>query len=597
MKLKGFNDWKIFLKILTLFLINVLIFIGFVFFYYLPEFKKSLLKEKETAVKQTIEMVYTLMAEYYDRFKSGELTEAEAKKRAVLRIKSIRYDKTNYIWINDMDIKMVMHPIQPALDGKDLSDMKDPSGKRLFYEFTEIAKKQGAGFSNYLWPKPGEKEPILKLSYIKLFKEWDWVVGTGIYIDDVDKQISEKTFIIVLTLAIVALLVFMLVFIIAKRITRYIKPLIQLADEIAKGNLNENKIQIASKDELGILAVSFNKMMEGLKYKLSIIEKIAEGNGDFTIEVELASENDLFGKAIAKMLDSLNQILGQVNATAEQMAEASNHVSDASQSLSTGAAEQASSLEEITSSAVEINSQAKQNAENAIQAKALADKAKINAEEGNGQMKELIVGMSEINQSSEEIKKIIKVIDDIAFQINLLALNANVEAARAGKYGKGFAVVAEEVRNLAVKSATAVKETTKMVEKSIGNINKGNNLVQVTATKLDEITVDILKAADLVSEITAASREQSAGLDQISTGLNQIEQVTQTVSASAEQSAAASEELASQAVQLKGMIQRFKLKKEKTVQIEKKETSQISPEIFAMLKKMVEEEMNSEKEE
>ena len=193
---------------------------------------------------------------------------------------------------------------------------------------------------------------MAKLSFVRLFKEWDWVVATGIYIDDVDKQIGEKTFVIVLTLAVVALLVFVLVFFIAKRITRYIKPLIKLADEIAKGNLNENKIQIASKDELGILAVSFNKMMDGLKYKLSIIEKIAQGNGDFTIEVELASENDLFGKAIAKMLDSLNQILGQVNATAEQMAEASNHVSDASQSLSTGAAEQASSLEEDRKSVV-----------------------------------------------------------------------------------------------------------------------------------------------------------------------------------------------------------------------------------------------------
>jgi len=150
MKLKGFNDWKIFSKILFLFLVNILIFIGFVFFYYLPEFKKSLLKEKEISTEKTVEIIFNLTTEYYERFKSGELSENEAKKRALLRIKSIRYEKINYIWVSGLDNKMIMHPIQPDLDGKDLSDIKDPTGKRFFYEYTEMAKKQNSGFVYYI---------------------------------------------------------------------------------------------------------------------------------------------------------------------------------------------------------------------------------------------------------------------------------------------------------------------------------------------------------------------------------------------------------------------------------------------------------------
>jgi methyl-accepting chemotaxis protein len=298
------------------------------------------------------------------------------------------------------------------------------------------------------------------------------------------------------------------------------------------------------------------------------MERVAQGDmsGEFSVAEadsdtrETKERLDSLAAALNAMVDSINDILGQVSSAVDQVTAGSQQVSQASQSLSQGATEQASSLEEITSSVTEIAGQTRQNTENAVQVNGLSRTAKEDAERGNAQMQDLVSAMSDINASAEEIRKIVKAIDDISFQINLLALNANVEAARAGKYGKGFAVVAEEVRNLAVRSAGSVKETTAMVDGTIANIGKGNALVEVTAKQLASIVEGSAKVAGLAEEVATASREQSQGLEQISTGLNQIDQVTQANTASAEESASAAEELSSQAQQLKAMVGRFKLK-------------------------------------
>jgi methyl-accepting chemotaxis protein len=349
-------------------------------------------------------------------------------------------------------------------------------------------------------------------------------------------------------------------FLLIRSITGPLSLVTALSRKVTAGDFAIERAPVKSRDELGALIESFYDMVDGLKAKAAIIENIA--NGNLTNVIPLASDDDNLGRSLQQMQKSLNEILTQVNIAVEQIASGSDQVSTAAQSLSQGATEQASSLEEITASSNEIHGQSKQNAENATTANQLAKVASKNAEEGNQRMNDLMALLVSMTKSSEDTKKIVKTIDDIAFQVNLLALNANVEAARAGKYGKGFAVVAEEVRNLAVRSGNAVRETTQMVEESILNIQRVNQTAEATGGQLGEILTNANKVADFLEEIAASSHEQATAMGQINGGLDQIDQVTQSNTASAEESASAAEELSGQAQQLKVMVSRFQLTKE-----------------------------------
>lgn len=263
------------------------------------------------------------------------------------------------------------------------------------------------------------------------------------------------------------------------------------------------------------------------------------------------------------MTATLNRALGQVMQAISLVNSGANQITDASEALSQGATTQASSLQEITSSLEQIASQTKTNAENATQATLLANNARDAAEKGGLQMQDMVSAMNDINASSTQISKIIKVIDDIAFQTNLLALNAAVEAARAGVHGKGFAVVADEVRNLAGRSAKAAKETADLIDQSGGKVSRGLQVAVNTSSAIQEIITQIIKAADLVNEIAAASNEQAAGVAQINIGLVQVDQITQQNTANAEETAAASQELLGQARELKKQIEQFTLTESK----------------------------------
>ncbi|MDA3938197.1 MAG: methyl-accepting chemotaxis protein [Spirochaetia bacterium] len=438
---------------------------------------------------------------------------------------------------------------------------------------TEASKEALAGNTNSKIIIDYNGNPVLSAYTPVAVYDTQWALISEIDNAEVREPINGLIFFILISALGMIIIAIITAIFFSRTISKPIKELTKGAIMLSVGDIELKGIDGATiaaintrGDELGEIGRAFSELIGYQAVKVKLAEEMAAG--DFSIDVEISSDQDKLGNAFKGMVEALNSLLGNVNMSVDQVNIGADQVSQASQSLSQGATESAASLEEISASVTQINSQSRQNAENATEANGLAKQATEDAEKGNKEMESLSEAMVKINESSDQIKKIVKVIDDIAFQTNLLALNANVEAARAGKYGKGFAVVADEVRNLSVRSAEAVKETTKMVDESIKNIESGNKAVEATATQLESIMGGSAKVADILEEIATASKEQAEAIDQITQGLEQIDQVTQSNTASAEESAAASEELASQSVQLKNMIATFKLKNVQNVSFE-----------------------------
>ncbi len=332
--------------------------------------------------------------------------------------------------------------------------------------------------------------------------------------------------------------------------------LANVLSSIAAGEAVE-KITVDVVESVVVMRDELNTLIEAMNGIAQTTQEI--GNGDFTVEIDVRSDQDLLLISMRSMVEKLCASLAEIKGASAEVAHGTAQISATGQKLSDNASQSAASLEEISSTMEEMSGQTRQNAENAAQAVSLATAARASAEGGDEQMQSMVAAMREIDESSQDISKIIKVIDEIAFQTNLLALNAAVEAARAGVHGKGFAVVAEEVRNLAERSAQAAKETTELIEGSGKKVAQGRSIAEKTAQSLVQIVDSIGKATDLVSEIAAASQEQAEGISQVNIGLTQVDRVTQQNTASAEELAAAADTLRSRADQVQANLAWFRL--------------------------------------
>ncbi len=481
--------------------------------------RTMIMNERQLGVQQAVETAHGLIAHFYDQVSKGQMSEEEGKRRAAAAIKGLRYSGTEYFFVQDMQMKMLVHP-SPKLEGTDASNLQDSQGKYLTVEMTRVVKEQGAGSVYYMWPKPGGQTPVQKVTYVKGFEPWGWVVGSGVYVDNVDAVVFKR----VVSASVAALVLAGILLGIGLLITRSL--LRQLGGE------PEDAAEIT--------------------------QRIA--HGDLTVHIDLKKNDQsslLF--AIKSMRDSLSGIVGHVRTGSEGVATASAEIEQGNHDLSARTEQQASALEQTAASMEELSSTVKQNADNAQQANQLAQSASAVAKQGGEVVAQVVDTMKGINDSSHKIADIISVIDGIAFQTNILALNAAVEAARAGEQGRGFAVVASEVRSLAGRSADAAKEIKNLINESVQRVEQGSALVDRAGSTMTDVVNSIRRVTDIMAEISAASLEQSTGVSQVGEAVTQMDQTTQQNAALVEEMAAAASSLKTQAHELVDTVAVFRI--------------------------------------
>ncbi len=489
-------------------------------------------RRKRQRAKTLVEVPYSILEQEYQLELSGKLTEAEAQQAAATIIGSMRYEGANYFWINDDHPTMIMHPIKPDMDGTDLTSFHDPAGTAVFVEFVKAARSRGGGFVYYLWPKPGRTEPVQKLSYVKRFGPWGWIVGTGIYIDEVNaawKQSAWKAISIAFA-CLIPLIVLMAV--LTRSVFVRIADMVHRYQEIAEGDGDVTKRIPVAHDEIGDLAKWFNTVLDKLQHMISSV-------ADATRRLENASKDAYKGS--------------------EQIFSSSLETSAQAAAISSAAGQVTANLQTATTGAEQMGASIKEIARNATEAADVANSAVEIATTANSTV-------AKLGDSSGEIGQVIRVITSIAMQTNLLALNATIEAARAGEAGKGFAVVADEVKELAKETAKATEDISHRIEAiqtdtrgavaaiaSIsGVINQINGISSTIARAVEaqnittqEMTWNINEASRCGGEITSNITGMSRSADSTSKGASSTQDLAR--------------QLVEMSVELHALVGRFKV--------------------------------------
>jgi methyl-accepting chemotaxis protein len=496
------------------------------------ELDAGLTRQKRIELKNLGDLALSVIKEEHESARKAGLTDAEAQKRASARLRQLRYDEDEYFWIQDMHPRMVMHPTTPEFEGKDISDFKDAKGGRYTVAMSDMVKRNGSGIIEYEYAKAGSSKPQPKISYVIGYAPWGWVIGTGVYVDDLKEQIWQATSRALIITGVILLLVAAVSIVVARGVAKAMHGTTVAMRELAGGRLDVVLPGLGRKDEVGEIAAAVEafkvKAVEKAEHEAKEREereRIATEERRVVAEREAAQKKaaeeraaaerratmlelaNNFEAAVGGIVDTVSSAATELEAAAATLTQTADTTQKLSSAVAAASEEASANVQSVASAAEEMSSSVHEIGRQVHESSRIAGQAVGQAEQTDGRINEL-------SQAASRIGDVVKLITAIAEQTNLLALNATIEAARAGEAGKGFAVVAQEVKNLAAQTAKATGEIG-------GQIAGMQTATQDSVAAIKEIGTTIRHISEISGTIAAAVEEQGSATAEITRNVQQ----------------------------------------------------------------------------